>query len=140
MKTTIYLAMAFALLSQTTIAQSTTVNFGRHGSCSAGRGICNIQQSPERDTGNASLVRDKGILILQIHTQRLSEDEKRILTESIINSPAGYLTIEEGFELSDEVLEKMRVLGSNLTHFSSGNYPISQQEGRVDIHLIKHRP
>lgn len=137
MKTKIYLAIVLALLSQTFIAQNAKVQFGRHGSCNTGRGICAIETTADRQAGNAKIIKQHGHIVLQILTDQLTDDEKSRLTESIINSPVGYLKIEAGFEFSPQLKSKLHALGSSISSLNPRNYSIEQLPGRVDIHLSK---
>lgn len=137
MKKLLYLTVALLLLSTQLMAQDTTVTFGRHGACKTGRGICAIETSVRNDSGNAELVKYGGNIVLQIYTERLTNHEKSRLTESIINSPVGYLTIEKGFEFGEILIEKLVQMGSVITEMAARNYRIEQSPGKVEIHLSK---
>lgn len=137
MKKLLYLTVALMLLSTQLMAQDTTVTFGRHGACKTGRGICAIETSAQADSGNAQIVKYGSNIVLQIYTERLTDHEKSRLTESIINSPVGYLTIEKGFEFEEILVEKLVQMGSVITELTARNYRIEQYPGRVEIHLSK---
>ncbi|ARV11772.1 hypothetical protein [Gilvibacter sp. SZ-19] len=137
MKNHILVALAFFALVQHNYAQAAQVQFGRHGACNTGRGICAITTETNKSHSNASLLKLEGHVILRIHTEQLDASSKSLLTASIIASSPGYLKIEKSFQLDQDCQTKLHELGSDISMLNARDYPINVKPGQVDIYLTK---
>ena len=131
------MAMAALALHQFTHAQTAKVQFGRYGECRSGRGICAINDEASRQEHNATLIKENGLIVLRIYTEELDPETKIKLTETIINSPAGYIKIDAGFKFNPSLKNLLANLGSQLNGLSARNYPITMKQGQVNIYLSK---
>ncbi|NQX76234.1 hypothetical protein [Gilvibacter sp.] len=137
MKRYFFMAMASLALSQPIHAQTAQVQFGRYGECHSGRGICAISSEAARQEHNATLIKEDGVIVLRIHTEFLDSKAKSQLTETIITSPAGFIRIDTAFSFNEGVKNLLDGLGSQLSGLSARNYPITLEQGQVNIYLTK---
>ena len=137
MKRYLFMATAALALSQAIHSQTAKVQFGRYVECRSGPGICAISNEATRKEHNAALFKENGLIVLRIHMEDLDSEAKSRLTETIINSPPGYITIDTGFNFSPSFKNLLANLGSQLNGLNAQNYPISIEGGIVSIYLSK---
>lgn len=123
-------------------SQDTTVNFGRYGACSSGRGICGIQiQNAQRNVGNSELVWENKQLILRIFRNQISTTQRaKLMPDYPVGARVSFAP-QKAFlfdKLTADFIYNLSAL--NITGLELKSYPVQILANTIDIQLNPDTP